>query len=198
MNETLKSRIFLILCVTLGLAVSACGGAAEEPPLAGASIGGPFSLVNQDGRAVTDRDFAGSYRIVYFGFAHCPDICPTDLAAVGQALRRFEKDEPALGRRVQPLFVTTDPERDTPPVLKEYVGAFHPRMVGLTGTPQQIADAAKAYGVYYAKAPTEGGDYVMNHSRILFLMGPAGEPIAMLPHEDGAAGIEAALRRWVR
>ena len=198
MNETAKSRFFLILSVVLGLCAAACGTAAEEPPLADARVGGPFALVNQDGRPVTDRDFAGSYRIVYFGFAHCPDICPTDLAAVGQALRGFEKADPARARKVQPIFITTDPERDTPEVLKEYVRAFHPRLVGLTGTPRQVADAAKGYAVYYDKAPLPDGGYVMNHSRILFLMGPDGKPIAMLPHEEGAAAMQATLERWVR
>ena len=197
MNETAKPRIFLILSIFFGLGVAACGGAAEEPPLADARIGGPFALVDQDGRKVSERDFAGLYKIVYFGFAHCPDICPTDLAAVGQALRRLEKEDPATARKVQPIFITTDPERDTPAVLKEFVRAFHPRIVGLTGTPQQIADAAKAYAVYYEKVPSEGGGYVMNHNRVLYLMGPRDEPIALLP-EDGAAGIAAALERWVR
>lgn len=198
MNETAKSRFFLILSLLVGFAVAACAGPAEEPPLADARIGGPFALVDQDGKPVTERDYAGLYKIVYFGFAHCPDICPTDLAAIGQALRRLEKEDPAKARRIQPLFVTTDPERDTAPVLKEYLRSFHPRLVGLTGTPQQIADAAKAYAVYYEKVPGEGGSYVMNHSRILYLMGPGGEPIAMLPEDEGAAGIEAALERWVR
>ena len=88
---------------------------------------------------------------MYFGFTHCPDVCPTDLAVIGQALRRFEKSDPARAARVAPIFVSVDPERDTPAVLKDYVAAFHPRLVGLTGTPQQIADMAKRYGVYYAK-----------------------------------------------
>ena len=198
MNETVKSRFFLVLSAVFALALAACAGPVEEPPLADARIGGPFALTDQDGKNVTERDFAGVYKIVYFGFAHCPDICPTDLASVGQALRKLEKEDPGLARKVQPIFITTDPERDTPPVLKQYLRAFHPRIVGLTGTPQQVADAAKAYAVYYEKVPGEGDGYVMNHSRILYLMGPAGEPIAMLPDKDGAAGIAAALERWVR
>ena len=198
MNETGKSRFFLILSIVAGLGVAACSGPAEEPPLADARIGGPFTLVDQNGRKVTERDYAGVYKVVYFGFAHCPDICPTDLAALGQALRKLEKEDPQRARKVQPIFITTDPERDTPAVLKEFVRAFHPRVVGLTGTPQQVADAAKAYAIYYEKLPGEGGGYVMNHNRVLYLMGPAGEPIAMLPEDEGAAGIFAALERWVR
>jgi protein SCO1/2 len=198
MNESAKPRIFLILSVLLGLLAAACGSAAEEPPLKGARIGGAFTLTDQNGRQVSDRDFSGKYRIVYFGFANCPDICPTDLAKIGQALRIFEKEDPGRAAKVQPIFVTTDPERDTPAVLKAYVASFHPRLVGLTGTPQQVADAAKAYAVYYSKVPNEGGGYSMDHMRITFLMGPGGEPIAMLPHEEEPKVIAAELERWVR
>jgi protein SCO1/2 len=98
---------------------------------------------------------------------------------------------------VQPLFITVDPERDTPAVLKDYVAAFHPRLVGLTGTPEQIAGIGKSFGIYYAKEPSPGGGYVMNHSRLAFLLGPKGEPIALLPHDEGAEAIAAELGRWV-
>jgi len=199
MNETVKSRFFLVLSMFLALGVAACGaGGGQEPPLSGAKIGGPFTLVNQDGRTVTDRDFQGKYRIVYFGFANCPDICPTDLARIGQALRTFEKSDPARGARVQPIFISVDPERDTPARLKEYVAAFHPRLAGLTGTPQQIADAAKAYAVYYGKVPADNGEYTMDHMRVIFLMDPDGKPLVMLPHEKDAAAIAAELERWVK
>ena len=198
MNETAKSRIFLILSLFLGLAAAACQGPAEEPPLKGARIGGPFTLVNQDGRTVTDASFAGKYRIVYFGFAHCPDICPTDLATIAQAMRLLEKDEPELAARVQPLFITVDPERDTPAALKPYAAAFHPRIAALTGTPEQVAAAAKAHAVYFTKRPLEGGGYTMDHQRIIFLMDPDGKPLAMLPHEDGPEALLKELRRWVR
>ncbi|TFI59523.1 redoxin domain-containing protein [Sphingomonas parva] len=197
MNETAKSRIFLILSLFLGVLAAACSDARQEPPLQGAAIGGPFTLTDQNGRQVRDSDFAGKYRIVYFGFANCPDVCPTDLAAIGQALRQFEKSDPALAAKVQPLFITVDPERDTPAALKQYVASFHPRLIGLTGSPQQIADAAKHYAVYYSKEPTPEG-YRMNHARIIFLMGPKGEPIAMLPHDQTPDAIAAELERWVR
>ena len=198
MNQTAKRPFSLILPMLLGLALAACGaGKAEEPPLAGAKIGGPFTLVNQNGRTVTDKDFQGKYRIVYFGFANCPDVCPTDLARIGQAMRLFEKSDPALAARVQPIFISVDPERDTPARLKEYAAAFHPRLVALTGTPQQVADAAKAYAVYYSKAPADNGEYQMDHLRVVFLMDPDGKPIAMLPHESDAKAMAAELERWV-
>lgn len=197
MNETVKSCFFLILSLLLGLLVSACGGAREEPPLKGAAIGGPFALTDHHGKQVRDSDFTGKYRIVYFGFATCPDVCPTDLAQIGSALRQLEKTEPAIAAKLQPLFITVDPERDTPAVLKQYLASFHPRFIGLTGSPQQIADAAKKYAIYYSKEPSPNGGYMMNHGRILFLMGPDGAPLAMLPHDKGAEAIAADLRRWV-
>jgi protein SCO1/2 len=197
MNETMKSRFSLLLPALLACALAACGlGKAEEPPLAGATIGGPFTLTDQNGRQVSDRDFHGKYRIVYFGFASCPDVCPTDLAHIGQALRLLEKSDPALAAKVQPIFISVDPERDTPARLKEYAAAFHPRIVALTGTPQQIADTARAYAVYYSKAPADNGEYGMDHLRVIFLMAPDGKPIAMLPHDKDAKAIASEIERW--
>ena len=199
MNETAKSRILLILSLLFGFALAACqAGGGEEPPLKGAAMGGPFTLTDHNGRQVSDRDFAGKYRIVYFGFTHCPDVCPTDLLQIGQAMRQFEAKDAERAANVQPLFITTDPERDTPAVMKKYSAAFHPRILGLTGTPQQIADVAKRHAVYYAKGDaTPGGGYSVDHSRVLILFGPEGEPIALLPHDQGAAAIAAELDRWV-
>jgi protein SCO1/2 len=188
-----------ILCLLVGLALVACSGGGGEPPLKGAAIGGPFTLTDQDGRPATDRDYAGRYRIMYFGFTHCPDVCPTDLAVLGQALRRFEKSDPARAARVTPIFVSVDPERDTPAVLKDYVAAFHPRLVGLTGTPKQIAAMTRRYGAYSQKEPAgPGGGYNVNHSRLAELIGPEGEPIALLPYDKGADAVAAELDRWVR
>ena len=198
MNETPKPRHAPILGLLLALALAACSGGSDEPPLKGAAIGGPFTLTDQDGRKVTDRDYAGRYRIIYFGFTHCPDVCPTDLAVIGQALRRFEKSDPARAARVTPIFVSVDPERDTPAVIKEYVAAFHPRLVGLTGTSAQLADMTRRYGAYSGKeAPTADGGYNVNHSRVAELIGPQGEPIALLPYEKGADAVAAELDRWV-
>jgi protein SCO1 len=199
MNETPKPRVATLIFLLFGLALGACSGGGEQPPLEGAAIGGPFTLTDQDGRPATERDFAGRYRIMYFGFTHCPDVCPTDLAVLGQALRRFEKSDPARAARVVPIFVSVDPERDTPTVLKDYVSAFHPRLVGLTGTPAQLADMARRYGAFYGKEPVaEGGGYNVNHSRLAELIGPKGEPIALLPYDKGAEKVAAELDRWVR
>jgi len=196
MNETARSRISLLLLLLAGLLVSACS--SETPPLEGASIGGPFTLTDQNGQKVSDTDFEGKYRLVYFGFSYCPDVCPVDLQSIGQGLGRLEKSKPATAAKVQPIFITVDPERDTPSVLKEYVAAFHPRLIGLTGTPEQIASVAKAYGVYYSRRGEENSkDYLMDHMRIALLFGPDGKPIAIVPHDKGAEGVSSELERWV-
>lgn len=197
MNER---KILSILALLFPLLLAACTPEpAETPPLQGASMGGPFTLTNQDGRPTSDTDFDGRYRLVYFGFTYCPDVCPVDLQLIGQGLRQLEKSDPEVAAKVQPLFISVDPERDTPPVLKQYVSAFHPRLVGLTGTPEQIADVAKRYGVYYMKEEADGAsDYLVNHSRVALLFGPKGEPIAIIPHDKGAEAVAGELRRWVK
>ena len=114
-------------------------------------------------------------------------------------MRQLEASDPEVAAKVQPIFISVDPERDTPAVLKEYVSAFHPRLIGLTGTPEEIAAVAKEFGVYYMKEQTEGAsDYLVNHSRIAMLFGPKGEPIAIIPHDQGAAAIAEELKRWVK
>jgi len=200
MNETDTSRPLTILSLLLGLLLTACTPAAEEaPPLQGAEIGGSFTLIGEDGRSISDRDFAGQYRLVYFGFTYCPDVCPIDLQLIGQALRQLEASDPEIAAKVQPLFISVDPVRDTPAVLREFTDAFHPRLIGLTGTPAQIEAVAKSHGVYFAKQ--EGGDaqnYLVDHNRTILLFGPQGEPIAIVPHERGADAIAAELKRWVK
>ncbi|MBA3676072.1 MAG: SCO family protein [Sphingosinicella sp.] len=204
MNETVKDHLFppalMLMALLMALLLAGCSPpAAEAPPLAGAAIGGPFTLTDQDGRQVSDKNFEGKYRLLYFGFTYCPDVCPVDLQMIGQALRKLEKDDPDVAAKVQPIFISVDPERDTPEVLKPFVTAFHPRLIGLTGTPDQIADVARKHGVYYSKQGKEGSrDYLVDHSRIALLFGPKGEPIAIIPHDKGAEAIAAELQRWVK
>lgn len=200
MNEKTLTILGLrrLLPLLLAAFVAACGPGAGEPPLKGARIGGPFTLTDQNGHSVSDRTFAGKYRIVYFGYTHCPDICPNDLGVIGQAMRRLEKEAPAQAAKIQPIFITVDPERDTSAVMKEYTSAFHPRLLGLTGTPQQIAAVSKEFAVYSSKQPPQpSGGYAVDHSRMSVLMGPKGEPIALLPSDQGAPQVEAELRKWV-
>ena len=153
---------FLGLCLPLALLAASCGGggAGGEPPLAGAAIGGPFELVDSNGKTVRWSDFDGQYRMIYFGYAYCPDVCPLDVQRMMQGYARFKAAEPALAAQVRPLFVTIDPERDTPKVVGEFAAAFSDDLIGLTGTPEQIAAAAKSFAVYYEKrAENEEGGY---------------------------------------
>lgn len=186
------------------LALAACGSgeqaasSAERPPLEGAAIGGPFTLVDKDGETVTWNDFKRRYRIVYFGYTFCPDACPLDMQALMQGFAQFEKASPQRAAKVQPLFITIDPERDTPQVVGQWTAAFSPRLIGLTGTSEQIAAAAKAFAAYYAKGEETSGGYLMDHSRIAYLMDPDGKPMAMLPVDKGAAAVAADLDKWVR
>lgn len=185
----------------LALPLGACGGATapEQPPLAGARIGGPFTLTDQDGRTVRDTDFSGRYRIVYFGYTYCPDVCPTDMAKIGQAMRLLDKQAPRTSAKVVPIFITVDPERDTPTAIKQFVANFHPRVVGLTGRPQAIAQVAKSYAVYAKKQPAgPAGGYLVDHLAVAFLMGPNGEPIVSLPLEKGGPAIAEQVQHWVR
>ncbi len=187
--------------VGLALLLAGCGAASPpaQPPLAGARIGGPFALTDEDGRARTDRDFAGKWRVMYFGYTFCPDICPTDARNIGAGLRKFEADDPERGARVTPVFVTVDPARDTPAVLKTFTDAFHPRMVGMTGSEDAVARVAKSYAVYYRKGdPAPGGGYLMDHQRVTYLMDPQGRPVALLPSDQSADAVAAELARWVR
>ena len=135
-----------------------------------AHVGGPFTLTNQDGRVVTDREFLGRPHLVFFGFTHCPDICPTKLFEISEALRATGDK----GRALRALFVTVDPERDSPAVLKSYLGSFDDRIVGLTGTQEAIDGAVRAYRAFARKVPTKDGDYTMEHTALVYLMDKNG------------------------
>jgi protein SCO1/2 len=181
-------------------ALASCSPAAapQRPPLEGAKIGGAFTLTDQDGRTRTDRDFAGKWRVMYFGYTFCPDVCPVDAGNIGAGLKAFEQAAPERAAKIVPVFVSVDPERDTPKVLKSFVAAFHPRMVGLTGTPAQIAAMAKAYAVYYAKGQGNAGGYLVNHSRQSYLFDPAGKPIALVPADRSPQAVTETLETWVK
>lgn len=161
-----------------------------------ASIGGPFTLVDGDGRTVTDKDFLGKWVILYFGYTFCPDVCPTSLSTVVAAM---DKLPPEQADKLVPVLISVDPARDTPAVMKEYASAFHPRMVGLTGSEEQVAAAKKAYKVYAARA--KGGDdatYTVDHSSIVYLLGPDGRFVAHFAHGTSADDMAAALAKYLK
>lgn len=191
-TTSLPRRNLLIGGAFVAAALGAAGAwlsmSGEAP---GPVIGGTFTLEDTQGRTVTDRDLRGSWLLVYFGYTFCPDVCPTTLNDVTTALDK-------LGPRadkLRPVFITVDPARDTPAVMKDYVASFHPRLLGLTGTPEQIATAARAYKVYYAVHRTGPGpnDYSMDHSSLLYLMGPDGRFVAPIRADGSPDEIAEAI-----
>jgi len=158
----------------------------------GLEIGGPFQLVGGDGKVVTDRDFRGHWMLIYFGYTFCPDVCPTTLTQVAAALDRLGPD----ADKIRPVFITIDPKRDTPKVVGDYVAAFSPRLVGLTGTVEQIAKVEADYRVFAAEHRTGNGpnDYTMDHSSILYLVGPDGSSVSPVNAETTAVELAAKLR----
>jgi protein SCO1/2 len=192
-----RSHLTLIGAVAV-LILAAIGYLAYQQvatgPYSGPAIGGPFELVDQTGRTITDETYRGKWLLVYFGYTHCPDACPTALNNIAVAL-----DELGPRRKaVQPLFITVDPERDTVPVMKDYTAAFASDIVGLTGTQEQVGRAARAYRVYAKKHPTgTAGDYDMDHSSIVYLMDPKGRFVANFTHETTPDRMAARLKELV-
>ena len=147
-----------------------------------ASIGGPFALVDHNGQPKTDKNFRGRYMLIYFGYTYCPDVCPTALQSMTQAMGRLD---PKTQKKIIPIFITIDPQRDTAKQLNAYVDNFYPSMIGLTGTPAEIAKTAGVYRVYFNRAKgadKESTDYLMDHSSIVFLMDPNGEYVTHFTH----------------
>jgi protein SCO1/2 len=198
----MNSRRWIVFALALGLAAWLGWMRFTAPPagnMTGSTLGGAFSLVDQDGRPVTDADFKGKYRLMYFGYTFCPDVCPTDVAYLAKGLKAYEASRPDRAARVQPIFVTVDPGRDDPAALKAFVSAFHPRLIGLTGSEAQIAAAKKAYGIYSKKVATSDPEnYLVDHFAVFYLFGPDGAPIAFLPHGSTAAEVTAMLETYVR
>ena len=158
-----------------------------------ALVGGSFSLIDQNGRRVTDKDFLGRPMLVFFGFTFCPDICPSGLQVISSVLDQLG----TKGERIVPIFVTIDPERDTPDQLKSYLASFHPRLVGLSGTSVEIADVAKKYRVYFKKVKDEksSADYTMDHTTIIYLMDEKGQFVAHFSHATSADKLSEGLRK---
>ena len=158
-----------------------------------AAIGGPFTLSDQSGRSLTEQDLKGSYSLIYFGYTFCPDVCPTGLQVMSNAMDQLQTE---TQQKITPVFITIDPDRDTADQLKSYLGNFHPRIIGLTGTKGQIAQVARAYRVYYAKAKESRGkrDYLMDHSSIIFLMDREGNYISHFTHATAAEDLAEKLR----
>lgn len=192
--------------LALAVLLAAAAAAAHEPPQRSAAqlmdvlmwnrepIGGPFALIDQHGRRRTDKDFRGNYMLVYFGFTSCVDVCPTDLHNIGLALEKLGD----AGKAIQPLFITVDPERDTPQRLAAYVPSFHPTLVGLSGSAAAVRKAADAYRVYYKKVPSPRGsatDYEVDHSAVIYLMDRNGRYVDYFPPGTPADRMAEILQR---
>lgn len=180
------SRSLPLILLALALAAGAAllllrPAPAPQGNLAGSSVGGPFTLTDETGRTVTSETFAGQWRLMYFGFTYCPDVCPTDTAKLAAGLKLFEAKHPKEAARLQPLFLTVDPERDTPQALAEFTDSFHPRLLGLTGTREQVDAALKAFRVYAQKVPgTAPEAYTYDHLAVFYLLDPDGRPVQFL------------------
>ena len=202
-RRAMKKPLPLILFAALAL--SACQKAAEPPAqligtdLKGTPFGGPFTLTGEDGKRYAWDDFKGKYRMIYFGYAFCPDACPTDVAVMMKGFQKFEKEHAAQAAKVQPVFVTIDPARDTVKVVKEFTDSFHPRLLGLTGTQAEVDTAAMAFRVYATRGKDLGaGNYLMDHSRFAYLMDPDGQPLVILPVDKGPEAVASDLAASVR
>ncbi len=190
---------FRLMFAALALLAAGCSPnqTDQRPPLEGATIGGEFTLVDKAGKPVRYSDFDGQYRMVYFGYTFCPDVCPLDVQKLMQGYALFAKEEPDLAKQVQPIFITIDPARDTPAVVGEFAAAFSPRLLGLTGSEEQVEAATKTFKVFRAKGENSpAGGYLMNHSNIAYLMDRDGKPLAMLPHDKGPQAVADELANW--
>jgi cytochrome oxidase Cu insertion factor (SCO1/SenC/PrrC family) len=207
MKRRASVRTWRLIAALFAFAVSGDAAFAEDTPPDQAAaaqmmedlmygrgtVGGPFTLTDSSGHQRSDSDFRGKLMIVYFGYTFCPDVCPADLMAITQALD-------ALGPAadgVQPVFITVDPERDSK-VLAEYVRAFHKSLIGLTGSPEEIRKVANAYKAFYAKVPgTRDGDYAIDHTGVIYLMGRSGEYLGFMPPQTGPEKLTEILRKYL-
>lgn len=207
MNRRAMLLPFRTISLGAALALGACHQVAadrkpEPAPIAGvsltgATIGGPFVLTDKSGARVSSDQFKGKYRIVYFGYTFCPDACPTDMGVIMQGLIRFARQSPALAAEVQPFFITIDPARDTPAKVGQFAAAFSPKLIGLTGSQQEIDALAAKFAVVKSKGRETPGGYLMEHTRHAYLLGRNGEPIEILPVFDGPDAVAADLAKSV-
>lgn len=203
MNRRAMIKPLRIFIAAGALALSACQGSTPaQPPakgasLAGADIGGDFTLVDKDGKQVTWSQFKGKYRIVYFGYTFCPDACPMDLGRMMQGFVLFAQQHRDLADQVQPIFITVDPARDTPQRVGEYAANFTTRLLGLSGSQAQVDQAVDKFKVSVTRGEQRPGGYLVNHSRFAYLMDRDGKPIEALPIEQGPEAVAEDLGRLV-
>lgn len=185
-----------LLVAAMAMAVLSFVMIKETPTGSGtALVGGPFTAINHKGETVTEKSFIGKYMLVFFGYTYCPDVCPTQLQVMTAALQQLGP----LADKITPVLVSIDPERDTADVLANYVSNFDERLVGLTGSPQQIAAIAKAYRVYYAKAENKAApaDYLMDHTSIIYLMAADGSFLKHFSYTTDAKALSDGIKQVI-
>ncbi|XP_021744772.1 protein SCO1 homolog 1, mitochondrial-like [Chenopodium quinoa] len=176
--------------------ISNASNAVRQGPSVGqAAIGGPFNLVNHEGKKVTERDFLGKWTVLYFGFTHCPDICPDELQKLASAVDKIKEKS---GIEIVPVFISVDPERDTVEQVSEYVKEFHPKLIGLTGDPEEIRKVARAYRVYYMKTTEEGSDYLVDHSIVMYLMSPDMKFVKFFGKNNDVDGLTKGMIKEIK
>jgi protein SCO1/2 len=196
MNERLSRPLIVVaafaasLAIGLALTLWLLGG--PRIVTTASAIGGPFQLVDQSGQAVTDKNLQGKPTIIFFGFTHCPDVCPTALFEMSEILRAMDKD----ADRINAFFVSVDPERDTPAIMKDYLGSFDPHLKGLSGSPEAVAEIVSAYRVYAKKVPLKDGDYTMDHTALIYLMDRDGRFVAPFNIKRRPEEAAADLKRY--
>jgi len=199
MLRWIRFGLFVLVAFALGVSIHLALERFQRPAQMTAAqssgkalIGGPFELVSHEGKIVTQQDFSGKHMLVFFGFTHCPDVCPAKLNSISLALDRLGP----LADEVTPIFITVDPERDTPERMAEYVSNFSGQIIGLSGTPEQVRNAAKAYRVYYAKVEMENSatGYLMDHSAFTYLMDENGEYVTHFSYGDSIETMTDRLR----
>jgi protein SCO1/2 len=195
-------RFFAAAALALVLAACQPSVSQQQGPvganLEGSGIGGPFTLVDKAGKPVNWDQFKGKYRIVYFGYTFCPDACPMDVGVMMQGYLKYAKDHPALAQDIQPIFITVDPARDTPARVGEFTSAFSPKLLGLTGTQQELDVAIKAFKVVAGRGKDTPGGYLMDHTRFAYLMDRDGKAMLALPVDKGPDAVAADLAAAVK
>ena len=189
----LASVFFASLALGLGAVTLIVSRGAGVATVQAAPIGGPFRLTDENGSSFSDQDLKGKPFLVFFGFTHCPDVCPTTLFELSEVMRRLGKD----ADRTAVLFISVDPERDTPEAMKDYLSSFDPHLRALTGDEATLAAVAKAYRVYYKKVPLEGGDYTMDHTAIVYLMDKQGRFVSPFNMRRTADAEADELRKYL-
>ena len=181
------------LSLAIGLALTLWLVGGSRTLSTASAIGGPFQLVDQDGKAVTDKSLPGKPTLIFFGFTHCPDVCPTALFEISEILRVMGKD----ASRVNAFFVSVDPERDTPAIMKDYIASFDPNLKALTGSPEAVAKIVSAYRVYAKKIPLKDGDYTMDHTALIYLMDREGHFVAPFNIKRSPEAAATDLKRYL-